>query len=100
MAATLGFRHCFVTKDEVDSKVKDWEKSGKTPAWIEERVSAVHDYILPNDTVMGMLAKIAKHTYNLDNGWQITLCLIAVHEAFNPKAGTKWLCLFSQLGIM
>ena len=73
MAATSGSRHYFITKDEVDSKVKDWEKSDKTPAWIEERVSTVHDYILPNDNAMGTLVKIAKRTYDLDNSGLITL---------------------------
>ena len=94
----VGSRHCFLTKDEVDKKVKEWQKSGKEANWIKERVDAVRDFILPDVEDMGTLVKIAKRKYTLANGHEIELYAIAVHEVFDPKASTKWLRLFATGG--
>ena len=91
----VGSRHSFLTKDEVDKKVKEWQKSGKEANWIEQRVNAVRDFILPDVEDMGTVVKIAKRRYKLENGHEIDLYAIAVHEVFDPKASTKWLRLFA-----
>ena len=95
MAAAAGSRHAWLTKDEVDAQVKKWVSKGKSTAWINDRVNAIKDFILPSDAHMGTFVKIAKRKMSLDNGKEISLYAIAIHDCHDRKTASKLLRIFA-----
>ena len=85
VAAASGSKHCFLTQEEVDKKVKELRSKGKEDKLINAMLSAISPFILPDNNAMGSLVRMAKRTVTLESDKSCVLYAIAIHETQDPK---------------
>ena len=95
VAAAAGSKHCFLTQEEVDTKVAELRRKGKSEELINHALDKIKPFILPNENDMGTVMRMAKRTMELDSGKTITLYAVAVHETQDPKKASNWIRLFA-----